>query len=164
MQTPGDSFSIFQCHTWSYCHTQSFLGLQVHISTMYWSATEGIHCGSGYCQNFLLNLEYLDWFKMHFPSWSFDKSFSKKFGLDIWMSTLIQQYKNRHAYDTDCSWWVRCNPIICSFLILSIFKYIPYSTCCLLLFFLLKMFSLGTSLFNNFLTNCQCVASSCLKF
>ena len=42
---------------------------------------------------FLENLEYLDWFKMHFPSWSVDKPFSKICGLDIWMSTLIQ-----HAY------------------------------------------------------------------
>ena len=107
---------------------------------------------------------FLDWFKMHFPSWSLDKPFSKKFGLDIWMSTLIQQYKNRYAYDTDFPWWVRSNQIICSFLNLSIFKYIPYSTCCLLLFFLLNMCSLGTSLFNNFLANFQCVASSCLKF
>ena len=100
---------------------------------------------------------------MHFPSWSFDKPFSKKFELDIWMSTLIQQYKNRHAYDTEFPWWVRSNKIISSFLNLSIFEYIPYSTCCLLLFFLLNMCSLGTSLFNRFLANFQCVASSCLS-
>ena len=50
---------------------------------------------------FLQHLEYLDWFQMHFPSWSFEKSFSKKFELGIWMSTLIQQHKNRHEYDTD---------------------------------------------------------------
>ena len=146
------------------CHTQRFLGLPVHISTVYWSATEGPHCGLGCCQKFLQNLKYLNWFKMHFPSWSFDKPFSKKFGLDIWMSTLIQQYKNRHAYDTDCPWWVRSNPIIFSFLNLSIFKYITYSTCCLFLFFLLNMCSLSTSLFSKFLVNFQCVASSCITF
>ena len=42
---------------------------------------------------FMQNLEYLDSFKMHSPSWSFGKPFSKKIGFDIWMSTLIQQYK-----------------------------------------------------------------------
>ena len=115
------------------CHTQSFLGLPVHISTVHWSETEGPHYGLGCCQN----LEYLDWFKMHIPSWSFEKPFSKKFGYDIWISTLIQQYKNRCSYDTDWPWWVRSNPITCSFLNLPIFKYIPYSTCCLLLFFIL---------------------------
>ena len=100
---------------------------------------------------------------MHFSSWSFDKPFSKKFELDIWMSTLIQQYKNRHAYDTEFPWWVRSNKIISSFLNLSIFEDIPYSSCCLLLFFLLNMCSLGASLFNNFLANFQCVTSCLFK-
>ena len=127
------------------CYTQSFLGLPVHMSTVYWSETEEPHYGLGCFQN----LEYLDWFKIRIPSWSFDKPFSKKFGFDIWMSTLIQHYKNRLAYDTDWTWWVRSNPIICSFLNLSIFKYIPYSTCCLLLFFLLNTCSLGTVPFNT---------------
>ena len=106
---------------------------------MYWSGSEGPHYDLGCCQN----LDYLDWFKMHFLSWSFDKPFSKKFGLDIWMSTLIQLYKNRHAYDTVCPWWVHFNPIICSFLNFSILKKIPCSTCCLLLFLLLRTCSLG---------------------
>ena len=104
IKSPGTSFSflVFCTPNSCQCHTQSFLGLLVHISTVYWSGTEGPHCGLGCCQNVLWNLEYLDWFKMHFPSWSFDKPFSEKLGLDIWMSTLIQQHKNRYAYDTDC--------------------------------------------------------------
>ena len=117
------------------------IGRELKGPTMTWDAA----------RIFMQNLEYLDLFKMHSPSWSFGKPFSKKIGFDIWMSTLIQQFKNRHANDTDYPWWVRSNPIICNFQNLSIFKYIPYSTCCLLLFFLLNTCSLGK--FNKFLAN-----------
>ena len=67
------------------------------MSTVYCSETEGPYYGLRCFQNF----EYIDWFKMQIPSWSFDKPLSKKFGLDIWMSTLIQQYKNMTLTDHD---------------------------------------------------------------
>ena len=67
------------------------IGVELKGPTVVWDAV----------RMFLWNLNYIYWFKIYFPSWSFDKPFSEKFGLDIWMSTPIQHYKNVHAYDID---------------------------------------------------------------
>lgn len=47
-----------------------FLGILVGVSAMYLSRTEGPRLWFQVLSEFFLNLEHLDWPKIHFPAWS----------------------------------------------------------------------------------------------
>ena len=78
------------------CCPQSFLGIPVHVFTLYLSETEWPHHGWDPCHKTFQDLEYLDWLKCTFQPGlrPIYKPCSKKFDRNIWASILIQLYKN----------------------------------------------------------------------